>query len=44
MAACAFAGELVFELKPAPLSAQELRRTAELIRTQFAHDAWTRYR
>jgi lipoate-protein ligase A len=40
----AFADELVLELKPAPLSAQELRRTGELIRTQFADDAWTRYR
>lgn len=42
--AAAFADELALTLKPAPLSAWELRRTAELIRTQFADDGWTRYR
>lgn len=39
-----FADELDVELKPAPLSAAETRRTAELIRTQFADDAWTNHR
>ena len=40
----AFADELVLELKSAPITPTELRRTAELIRTQFADDAWTRAR
>lgn len=40
----AFADELLLQLKPAPPTAKELRRTAELIRTRFADDAWTRYR
>ena len=40
----AFADELVLDLKPAPITPPELRRTAELIRTQFAEDAWTRAR
>ncbi len=42
--ATAFADELQLHLKPAPLTAKELRRTAELIRTQFADDSWTHAR
>jgi lipoate-protein ligase A len=40
----AFADELALELKPAPLAAAEVRRSAELIRTQFADEAWTAYK
>ncbi len=40
----AFADELALDLRLAPITPPELRRTAELIRTQFADDAWTRAR
>jgi lipoate-protein ligase A len=40
----AFADELALELKPGSITAGEARRTAELIRTQFADDGWTRTR
>lgn len=39
--AAAFAGELALTFKPSALAPAELRRSAELIRTQFADDAWT---
>ncbi|MGL4650360.1 MAG: lipoate--protein ligase family protein, partial [Caldilineaceae bacterium] len=37
----AFADELALTFKPATLAPTELRRAAELIRTQFADEAWT---
>lgn len=40
----AFRDELAIQLKPAPLTPAELRRSAELIRTQFAAASWTEAR
>jgi lipoate-protein ligase A len=40
----AFADELAIEFKPSLLSAGEVRRSAELIRTQFAAESWTAHR
>ncbi len=42
--ATAFGEELALSFKPDPLSPAELRRSAELIRTQFAADDWTAHR
>ena len=39
-----FASALGLDLQPGTLSARELRRSAELIRTRFADPAWTRHR
>ncbi len=39
-----FASALELDLQPGTLSARELRRSAELIRTRFADPAWTRQR
>lgn len=39
-----FASALGLSLQPGTLSARELRRSAELIRTRFADPAWTRHR
>ncbi len=40
----AFEDELALRFQRAPLTPDELRRSAELIRTQFADDAWTGHR
>lgn len=40
----AFADELTLALKPATLSPAELRRSAQLLREQFANPSWTNYR
>jgi len=42
--AAAFAEELTLTFKPSPLTPGELKRSAELIRTQFADEAWTAHR
>lgn len=42
--AAAFAATLALRLKPAPLTGGELRRAAELIRTQFADETWNGHR
>jgi len=39
-----FASALEIDLQPGTVSARELRRSAELIRTRFADPAWTRQR
>ena len=39
-----FASALELDLQPGTISARELRRSAELIRTRFADPAWTRLR
>ncbi|MCY4093081.1 MAG: biotin/lipoate A/B protein ligase family protein [Caldilineaceae bacterium] len=39
-----FASALEIDLQPGTISARELRRSAELIRTRFADPAWTRQR
>lgn len=39
-----FASALEIDLQPGTISARELRRSAELIRTRFADPAWTRHR
>ena len=39
-----FASALNLVLEPGPLSAAELRRSAELIRTRYADPSWTRHR
>lgn len=40
----AFVDQLQLALTPKPLTADEVRRSAELIRTQFASNAWTHHR
>ena len=37
----AFAGQLTLEFTPAQATPQEIRRAAELVRTQFGSEAWT---
>jgi lipoate-protein ligase A len=39
-----FATALQLDLRPGELTAAEVRRSAQLIRTQFGSDAWNRQR